>query len=385
MMTIVFLSNYFNHHQSSFSDILFNTDNVDYHFIAYKEVDVERAAMGWRTDNFPEYVYRYSEDSERFDELIKNADLVICGSAPFRLIKSRLRSNKIAFIYSERLDKTKLGIMKYIKSFVRLNRYFKNSDSAYCLCASAFTSYDISRRMLFNERCYKWGYFPRVKKYEDVERIIEAKRSIEVSILFVSRFIDWKHPELPVQVVKRLKDEGIKAHLTMIGIGNMEDDIHEMIEEYGLKKEVTHIKAMTPEDVRIYMEKSAIFLFTSDRNEGWGAVLNEAMNSGCAIVASSEIGSVPFLLRNGKNGYIYQDGNFEELYQKTKELCLSQEKREKYGTEAYNTIVNVWNAEYATERLIQLFDDLRDKGKSDRYSEGPCSRAEILKDDWFKK
>ena len=45
-----------------------------------------------------------------------------------------------------------------------------------------------------------------------------------------------------------------------------------------------------------YMESSHIFLlFTSDRNEG--AALNESMNSGCAVVASDAIGSVPYLMR----------------------------------------------------------------------------------------
>ena len=49
------------------------------------------------------------------------------------------------------------------------------------------------------------------------------------------------------------------------------------------------------------MEKSEIFLFTSDKGEGWGAVLNESMNSACAVVASHAIGSVPFLLKDGEN------------------------------------------------------------------------------------
>ncbi len=44
--------------------------------------------------------------------------------------------------------------------------------------------------------------------------------------------------------------------------------------------------AMSPDKVRAYMERADVFLFTSDFNEGWGAVLNESMNSGCAVVAS---------------------------------------------------------------------------------------------------
>ena len=36
--------------------------------------------------------------------------------------------------------------------------------------------------------------------------------------------------------------------------------------------------------------------------EGWGAVVNEAMNSGCAVVADHMIGAAPWLIRQGENG-----------------------------------------------------------------------------------
>ena len=62
------------------------------------------------------------------------------------------------------------------------------------------------------------------------------------------------------------------------------------------------------------MEKTGIFLFTSDRQEGWGAVLNEAMNSGCAVVASHLIGAVPFLKKKKKNGLVYSSGDRKTLF-----------------------------------------------------------------------
>ena len=45
------------------------------------------------------------------------------------------------------------------------------------------------------------------------------------------------------------------------------------------------------------MEESEIYLVTSDRKEGWGAVVNEAMNSGCAVVADHMIGAAPWMIR----------------------------------------------------------------------------------------
>ena len=142
---------------------------------------------------------------------------------------------------------------------------------------------------------------------------------------------------------------------------------------------------MPPEKVREYMELSEIFLFTSDRQEGWGAVLNEAMNSGCAVVASHAIGSVPFLLKNGDNGLIYRSGDINDLYEKVKYLLDNQATRAKLGINAYKTLCNKWNAENAAERFVKLSKALLDgKREADLFGEGICSGAEILDDDWFK-
>ena len=53
------------------------------------------------------------------------------------------------------------------------------------------------------------------------------------------------------------------------------------------------------------MERADIYLATSDRQEGWGAVINEAMNSGCAVVADHMMGAVPYLISHEENGMIY--------------------------------------------------------------------------------
>ena len=97
------------------------------------------------------------------------------------------------------------------------------------------------------------------------------------------------------------------------------------------------------------MEKCQIHLFTSNHLEGWGAVVNEAMNSGCAVVASGEAGAVPFLIENGKNGLIYYKGSYEEFAGLVKGLVSDRERMEALGKAAYDTITGMWNAEHAAE------------------------------------
>ena len=88
------------------------------------------------------------------------------------------------------------------------------------------------------------------------------------------------------------------------------------------------------------MEEADIFIGTSDSQEGWGVVVNEAMNAGCAIVANKRMGSVPILIRDGENGYIYN--KYSDLKEKVEYLIKNEETRNEVGKNAYLYITEKW-------------------------------------------
>ena len=381
-MKLVFISNYYNHHQSEISKCFLSITNGEYTFIATVPMDSERVTMGWAIE-CPPYVVQYNDNTRECDEMILSADVVIIGAAPIRLVKKRLKCKKLVFMYTERPYRNGVNIVRSIQYFIQNYLFYGRFSSLYCLCASAFTSADYNRTHTFINKTYKWGYFPEVVRY-DIDDIIAKKNKKEVRLLFVSRMITLKHPEYPVLAAKRLKDEGVSFQMTMIGKGEKEKEIIDMINDMQVADVVIFKnEAMPPESVREYMLEANIFLFTSDKQEGWGAVMNESMNSGCAVIASSKIGSVPFLINDGINGCIYRDGNFDDFYIKLKMLCLDKVKREQMGINAYKTMTDIWNAEVATQRLMLLIKDINLNGYSDRYLEGPCSKASVLRDDWY--
>ena len=148
-----------------------------------------------------------------------------------------------------------------------------------------------------------------------------------------------------------------------------------LIKTEGLEDCVHMLGAMNPNDVRKYMEQAQIFLFTSDFNEGWGAVLNEAMNSACAVVASNAIGSVPFLVKNGDNGFIYKNGDIEDLYSKVEYLINNPQETAEIGRNAYKTMSDIWNAKVSAKRFIELSQEIIDNSEIQFYGEGPLSIA----------
>lgn len=247
----------------------------------------------------------------------------------------------------------------------------------YLLCASAYTAYDMQLFGAYPQKKYKWGYFPKVKKY-DIERLIENKRKNgKIVILWAGRFLKWKHPEVAIKVAKLLKQHGYKFKLILIGDGELKENLVTYVNQNQLQDVIDFTGFMNPDEVRKHMEKADIFLFTSDYNEGWGAVLNEAMNSGCAVVASHAIGSVPFLIKHKINGMIYKNGDTEELLNMVMQLSDNDKMRENLGRQAYSTLVEEWNAENATNNFLQLTQAIL-SGEEIEISCGPCSIAKTV-------
>jgi len=383
-MKVMFISNYFNHHQKPFSDAMYEHLKEGYVFIETDKIGEERLKLGWGISQKPTYVYHYNDHTAQCDQWIREADVVIFGSAPQGLLSERLQNGKLTFRYSERLLKRGPELWKYPLRWYRRHRENPRKANLYLLCASAYAAADFQSFGCFRNRCYKWGYFPEVKQYEDIDELIKLKRP--ASILWCARLIDWKHPELPILIAKRLKEEKYSFEMNLIGNGILEDKLRSMIRELGLEDCVHMLGSMKPNQVREYMEQSQIFLFTSDRNEGWGAVLNEAMNSACGVIASHAIGSAPYLIRHGENAMLYRDGHFDDIYEKVKLLLDDPQKAACMGKKAYEAMTDEWNAHAASERLLTLCEELL-HGRSGAmlYESGPCSRAENMKDGWFKE
>ena len=372
---VVFISNYLNHHQLPLCKEFLKKTNNSFLFIATTPVPEGRKRFGYydmnSAYNFVLEAYKSQEDMEKAKEYALSADVVILGNAKFSFVKKRLAKKRITFRATER--PFKIEPKWYKIPYLKARSFFANKmhKNFYLLCSGAYVSSDYRRLGSFKNKAYKWGYFPEVKEYENIDGLIANKKPN--SILWVSRMIDWKHPEYPIEVARRLKAEGYDFEINIIGIGSLHNVILRTIIIENLDDCVNMLGSMSPEKVREYMEKSQIFLFTSDRQEGWGAVLNEAMNSGCAVIANENIGAVPYLINDGENGLVYHGDSLDELYQKTKEILDDENKATELGKNAYYTMKDEWNAKVAAERFLSLVGNLKENNKDNLYNNGPCS------------
>ena len=167
----------------------------------------------------------------------------------------------------------------------------------------------------------------------------------------------------------------------MLGEGELWEDTRQMIQKKQLQEYITLAGTRKPTEVRELMEKAPIFLMTSDRQEGWGAVMNEAMNSGCAVLANKMVGAAPFLINHGKNGYLYGKGEGKELAGLIQPLLDDRILCKEIGVQAYMTIQEEWNARIGARRLLSMCHDLAAGREPEAdWTSGPCSKADILKE-----
>ncbi len=374
-MQITFVSNYINHHQIPVSDELFKLTNGSYTFIQTEPMEEERIKMGCDVNSLNKpYVKLFYDDEEGSKKLIMDSDCVIFGGTEREeLIMPRLLANRLTIRYSERIYKesrlkfvSPRGLKKKYHDHVRFNK-----SNVYLLCAGAYVKGDFDLIHAYPNKKLKFGYFPEFVRYTDLNE--KRKGNKELSILWAARFIDWKHPEMAVQLSKSLKADGIKAHITMVGAGELLESTKKLAIDLGVNDCISFEGPKSPLEVREFMRAADIFISTSDRLEGWGAVINEAMNSGCVTIAAKDIGAAPYLIKNGENGFMYRAKSDKKLYAIVKRLAGDKALRNRIGAKAYGTIETLWNPEVAAKRLYD-FITLEPKNL-DRYKDGPLSRA----------
>ncbi len=385
-MRLTFLSNYINHHQIPFCNACYRLLGDNFHFVQASPMEQERINMGWHTEGTQlPYVRCLYEKEEECLSLIEECDVLLAGwSEKEEPVQKRLLAGKPVIRVSERIYRE--GQWKAVSPKGLFNKYkehfrFRNSK-AYLLCAGAYVASDFRLIHCYPGKMFRWGYFPETVTYSQKQwESLKAKEGT-LSIVWAGRFIPLKHPELMIQLAADLKEKNKLWQngpfqdfcIHMAGSGEMEQELMRLAAEKGVEDKITFHGFMEPERVRRLMEQSHIHVFTSNHLEGWGAVVNEAMNSGCVEVADNRAGAVPYLITHGKNGMIYENGSYDKLLEAVCYLIENPTKREEMGRNAYETITGLWNAERAAEEVVRFAKEILE-GEPIPAKEGPLSRA----------
>ncbi len=391
-LKVAFVSNHLSIHQVTLCKELIRIYGENFTFVERQSHENRLISLDEHSYIIEQCAVNMSDNSEKAKQVIDDADILIYGSAPSKAILRQLKRGKVVFRYSERLYKTgkmyeyfsPRAIISQFRNYHRLSRY-----KLYYLCASAYTSYDLSRFGTSENRCYKWGYYSIDSQFESFEELFAQKNKTETTeILFINRLLDWKHPEKCIVVARHLKEKNIPFNMKIVGKGEekMVSFLQNEILIAGLRDFVTLVGAVSNAEVLEMMKNANIVFASSDYGEGWGVCVNEGMSNGCVVVASHSHGSVPYLIEDKVNGIVYNFDDDKDMCRQVERICNDKMLQEEIGRNAFNTMKEKWNAKYAADKLSYVIDQIVHNLPIEIEDQsGPLGKAEVIKQNWFSR
>lgn len=393
-MKLVFYSLVLNHHQACVADEFYDILGDDYAFVETAECHDQKGA----TEDYSErpYLVKAWESAEAWQhamELAETAEVCVFGgyeALPFE--KARMKRGLLSFDMGERMLKRgwlNLASPRILKMIMAYHLGGWRRRPIYKLCCSSFAKGDQYKLRSYKDKCYKWGYFTSVGSYDDETlRYDDDDRSSSetinsVRLMWCARLLILKHPEMVLEMAQRLKEKGHSFVVDVYGDeGNAaaSEEIYplaslkQLSEDLGVCDVVTFHGAKPNKEIIEAMKQHDVFLFTSNNREGWGAVVNESMSNGCAVVASDAIGSTAYLITDGFNGFAFRSEDVENLTEKVEWLLTHPAELAQMKRNAYERMRDMWSPRKAAESLLLLIENLK-QGKDTPIAEGPCSKA----------
>lgn len=374
-MKIVHYSNFINHHMVWLADELYALTGGEYYFVCTVNLPESYLKSGYPNYFDRPYVVKAFEEKghQLAKELALEADVAIFnGNDELHEYRHpRLIKDKLSFESGERW--LKKGLINLLSPRLLKSQYWYHSkyykcNNYYALCTSAYMEKDLALLHNFKGKCFKWGYFTKVDDFE-----VESKMFTGSKLMWVNRFIDWKHPEMPIFLAKMLMDKGFSFCVDMFGNGILHEKMVLLSKQLGLE-DIVHFRGNMPNAQIIdEMRHHDIVMTTSDKNEGWGAVVNEAMSNGCVLVGSDAVGSVPFLVKHNENGLVFKACDIQSLCNCVESVLGDASKCKVIARNALNTMKYLWSPSNAAKSFVELSSSLIEY-REPCIKDGPCSR-----------
>lgn len=375
-MTVTFFINYLNHHQVWVADELYAILGDNFRFVATLPPNPSELKGGEDYTRRP-YCLMAATSAENDAEAHRlNVESNVCvyGAGCLSLMHERAATGRPAIEMGERwlkrgwINALSPRLLKWWWLYqTRLRR-----RPFYRLCSGAYVAKDLRHLGTYRKRCYRWGYFTSTPTSGGSDNVM---RHDTPRMMWCARLIPLKHCEHVIEAARILRDTGYNFSLDIYGDGPEKEHIATLIEKYGLGDRVILHGSRPNDEIQQAMRDSDIFIFTSNRLEGWGAVLNEAMGNGCCPVASDAVGAAPYLIKDGINGLTYRSGSVDALTKALRRLLDNPDATRRMTREAERTLHDTWSPRSAANALITLCRHLTGDNGAQLPNTGPCSPA----------
>jgi len=173
----------------------------------------------------------------------------------------------------------------------------------------------------------------------------------DVLLCWSSRVVIEKRFDIFVEVIKRLRADGIKVHTLIAGKVNDESGARQVEQVEKELDNVSYIGWVSADELAVVYASSDVLLFPS-AVETFGNVTLEAMASGMPVIVEHSTGS--HLVEDDVNGYTVQRGDIDGFFQATKKLCgpSAAGLRQRLGSAGRQRALELYDNEANTKEMI---------------------------------
>lgn len=188
------------------------------------------------------------------------------------------------------------------------------------------------------------------------------------SVISVGTLKARKCMDRTLEAFARLADEYPDATLTIVGIGEMEEQLRARIGQFGLQSRVTLTGGLPHEEVLRRMAQSDLFVLPS-WGEGYGIVYIEAMAAGCIAVGAKDEG-IADTITDGENGFLVPAGDIDETERVMRQVFAHPEAYEalrQKGMQSAHGLTWARNAEKTAEVYREAIEHWRKEHAQARH------------------
>jgi glycosyltransferase involved in cell wall biosynthesis len=190
----------------------------------------------------------------------------------------------------------------------------------------------------------------------DTQRFVPPpNREFEVGklrLITVARLNVGKGHRYAIAAIRRLLDQGLDIHYTLVGSGAYESELHQLIDKLGLGEKVVLIGAQGESKVIESLQSSDVFVLPStSKGEASPVAALEAMSCGLPAVCSI-IGGTPDIVTDGVNGFLVEQKDEKALAERLYQLAQDIDLRKRMSQSARERAVESFDCRVSAQRIL---------------------------------
>lgn len=312
-MNLLFWQNCISPHQLPYISEIFKDHRIESVFlIAPIITGKERLEMGWKQDleNIQGLTLIISPDYDQVTSLMKehvqNAIHLFSGiranQTVFSYFKLSLNFNVRRGIITETpyLYNYPLWLHK-LRFLLRDYQYVKKIDYVFSMGEMAESYYKFWSK---DWKVFQFGYSVKIDEFQNKE-IKGVCR-----IVFVGSLSRRKNVRLLLHALKKIEKENV-FQLDIIGNGEDESYLKSYVADHKMSAYVNFLGKRDMKETHKRLNSYDALILPS-LYDGWGAVINEALQSGLYVICSDACGAKT-LIEDSNRGLVFKSGNIKSL------------------------------------------------------------------------